>query len=189
MNTPAHLLIGMAVCAKPGLDRSGRWAAAGSLLPDLSLYVLGGVSLFLLQIPPERVFGELYFSPAWQTVFAIDNSVFVWGALMAFALWRKSGLWVVFAAAGLLHIVTDFPLHHDDGRPHFWPVSGWIFESPLSYWDSNQYAGIIAPLEALAATAAAIVLARRYTGWPTRIAIAVLVAMEFWVVRQWVLFF
>ncbi len=62
MNTPAHLLVGLALCARRDVPRSGRWAALGGLLPDLSLYFLAGGALFVLQIPPERVFGELYFS-------------------------------------------------------------------------------------------------------------------------------
>ena len=80
MNTPAHLVLGAAIFARPA--RTGfLWAALlGGLAPDLSLYLMAGVSLIVLQIPPQVVFDELYFSAAWQTVFAIDNSVFVWSA-------------------------------------------------------------------------------------------------------------
>ena len=74
MNTPAHLLLGLAAFGRKG-TRSVSWAAAaGALLPDLSLYVLAGTSLFILGIPPQRVFDELYFSDSWQAVFAVDNS-------------------------------------------------------------------------------------------------------------------
>ena len=51
---------------------------------------MAGTSLFLLQIPQQVVFDELYFSTAWQTVFAIDNSFVIWGALLAFAILRRS---------------------------------------------------------------------------------------------------
>ena len=84
--TPAHLLVGVALCERRDVPKSGWMAAAGSLLPDLSLYLLAGVSLFWLQIPPERVFGELYFSTGWQTVFAIDNSFILWGLSFSVAL-------------------------------------------------------------------------------------------------------
>ncbi|MDA7966387.1 MAG: cobalamin biosynthesis protein CobQ, partial [Ruegeria sp.] len=82
MNTPAHLLIGAAVFARPAKGRILAAALVGSLLPDLSLYVMAGVSLFILNIPEQVVFDQLYFSPAWQTVFAIDNSFFLWGLVL-----------------------------------------------------------------------------------------------------------
>lgn len=189
MNTPAHLLVGLALCARAEVPRSGRWASVGGLLPDMSLYLLAGGALFLMQIPPERVFNELYFSPAWQGVFAIDNSFLLWGFAAALAwAWQKR-LGMAFALAGLLHVATDFPLHNDDARPHFWPLSDWVFESPLSYWDSNHYASIVAPVELIVVLVAGAVIWRRWTSWPARVGVALGCALEFWVVRQWLVFF
>ena len=188
MNTPAHLILGAATFARPA--RAGLLAAGllGGLAPDLSLYVLGGVSLFILQIPPQVVFDELYFSNAWQTVFAIDNSFLVWGAVLAIGFWR-GWLWLqVFAAAALLHIALDFPLHHDDGRPHFWPLTGWVFESPVSYWDMARGAGFIAPIEGALAGLATWALWQRFARLWSRVLFAVLFAMELWVIRGWYLF-
>jgi len=59
MNTPAHLLIGAAVFGRPATSRILSSALIGAMLPDLSLYLMAGVSLILLKIPPETVFGEL----------------------------------------------------------------------------------------------------------------------------------
>lgn len=189
MNTPAHLLIGLALCSRRSVPKSGRAAALGSLMPDLSLYVMAGVSLYVLQISPSRVFNELYFSDAWQTVFAIDNSFLLWGLGIAVALALRNWLFLAFASAGFLHVATDFPLHNDDARPHFWPVSDWVFASPLSYWDSDHFAGFVAPLELLCVLIAALVLWRRWPGWAARIGVAVVCLLEVWVVRQWLLFF
>ncbi|MEM9579596.1 MAG: cobalamin biosynthesis protein CobQ [Pseudomonadota bacterium] len=189
MNTPAHLILGLAAFSKVGKPRVTGAAAAGALLPDLSLYVLAGTSLFILQIPPQTVFGELYFSQAWQTVFAIDNSFVIWGLLLALALAVKSSWAVALCGAALLHLALDFPLHHDDGRAHFWPLSNWKFESPFSYWDSAHHAGWIAPLEGLLVMAAAAVLARRHRGWKMRGLTALLVALELYTIRNWLLFF
>ena len=175
--------------ARPSARRTLIAAVLGGLAPDVSLFVLGGVSLFLLNIPPQVVFGELYFSDAWQTVFAIDNSVFVWGAILGIALWRRSAVGIAFAGAALLHLALDFPLHHDDGRAHFWPLTRWIFESPFSYWDSGQGAAIIAPLEGLIAAGALAVNWRNYALWRVRIAFSVVLVLEFWVIRQWLVFF
>ena len=188
MNTPAHLVLGAAVFARPA--RAGLlWAALlGGLAPDLSLYLMAGVSLLVLRIPPQVVFDELYFSAAWQTVFAIDNSVFVWGALLAVGLWRRWPVMQVFAGAALLHVALDFPLHHDDGRPHFWPLSGWVFESPVSYWDMAQGAGIAAPIEGGLVGLATWALWQRFRApWP-RILFAGLLLAELWVIRGWYLF-
>lgn len=57
---------------------------------------------------------------------------------------KKLGLggakaWTILFASMLLHMLADLPLHHDDGHRHFWPISNWRFESPVSYWDPNHY--------------------------------------------------
>lgn len=189
MNTPAHVLVGVALCSRQRLPRTGRMAAFGSLLPDLSLYLLAGVSLIILQIPAQRVFGELYFSPGWQGVFAVDNSFIVWGLALLMAGVVRNAPAMAFAAGGLLHVATDFPLHNDDARRHFWPISDWVFVSPLSYWDSQHRAAIVAPVELLFALASAVIILRRWPSWGVRIAVAFTCLMEIWVVRQWLLFF
>ncbi|MEM6498245.1 MAG: cobalamin biosynthesis protein CobQ [Pseudomonadota bacterium] len=189
MNTPAHILIGVAVCARKDTPGTGRSAAIGSLLPDLSLYLMTGVSLMILQIPAERVFGELYFSPGWQSVFAVDNSFIVWGLALVIALLVRSGMAIAMTTAGLLHLATDFPLHNDDARPQFWPLTDWVFESPLSYWDSDHSVAWVSPFTLAAVLTASIVIWRRYLDWRIRVCVLLACAAEVWVVRQWLLFF
>ncbi|MEM6759398.1 MAG: cobalamin biosynthesis protein CobQ [Pseudomonadota bacterium] len=189
MNTPAHLLIGAACFGRPAETKVLGAAFLGALLPDLSLYVLAGTSLFVLGLSPQRVFNELYFSDLWQTIFAVDNSFIVWGLLLALAVWRQSRWAVALTGAALLHLALDFPLHHDDGRPHFWPMSSWVFESPVSYWDVNHGASWAAPVEAVLAVAAAVMLwLRRVPLWAAVFCVP-LVAAELWIVRQWLFFF
>ena len=147
MNTPAHLILGAAAFGRPAATTLTVAAIVGSLLPDVSLYLLAGFALFIQQIPPSTVFGELYFSDPWQRVFAIDNSVFVWGAVAALGYWLNRQWLTVLGCAALLHLATDFPLHHDDGRPHFWPISDWVFSSPISYWDRSHYGGVVGTIE------------------------------------------
>lgn len=43
MNTPAHLIIGLAAFGKPGAPRVTAAALAGAMIPDLSLYLLAVV--------------------------------------------------------------------------------------------------------------------------------------------------
>ena len=188
MNTPAHLLLGAAVMGRG--QRKLIWAAmGGALLPDLSLYLLAGVSMFILNISPHRVFNELYFSDLWQSIFMVDNSFIIWGILLGLALWWRTGWAVALTGAALLHLALDFPLHHDDGRAHFWPISRWIFESPYSYWDVRHGANIVAPIEATAAAVAAIMLWFRRPGWVISIFVALLLVAELRTVRTWMWFF
>lgn len=189
MNTPAHLLLGAAVFGRPS-GRKVIWAAmAGALLPDLSLYLLAGVSIAVLQIPPQIVFNELYFSDLWQSIFAVDNSFIVWGALLALAIWRKADWAIALTGAALLHIALDFPLHHDDGRPHFWPLSDWVFESPVSYWDRGHYANMVGPVAAVVSVISAVVIWMRKPGVFLSLLVALLVAAELRVATVWMFIF
>ena len=189
MNTPAHLIFGAAFFARPATAAVTTAALFGALLPDLSLYLLVGWALLIQKIPPQIVFGEMYFSRTWQQVFAIDNSAVLWGLGLGAALWARSKVWIAFAAAGLVHIGLDFLLHHDDGRAHFWPLTDWVFASPFSYWDSNHGAGIIAPLEGLICIAMVGVLLRRFTSLAPRLVFVQLLLAELYTVRSWLTFF
>ncbi|SLN23782.1 cobalamin biosynthesis protein CobQ [Pseudooctadecabacter jejudonensis] len=168
MNTPAHLIFGLAAFGKRDAAVVTAAAFAGALIPDLSLYLLAGFHLVVLGTDPQVVFGELYFSDLWQTIFKIDNSAVLWGIALAVAGWFRSGWGIALCGAALLHIGLDFPLHHDDGRAHFWPLSNWVFESPVSYWDRNHYASIVAPLEIAVSLILCAVLWRRFQGWLMR---------------------
>lgn len=184
MNTPAHLILGLAAFGKPGDRRVTGAALAGALMPDLSLYVLAGGAL-AIGIPAGRVFDELYFSETWQTIFAIDNSIFVWGAVLGLGLWLKKAWIVALGGAALLHLATDFPLHNDDGRPHFWPLTDWIFASPFSYWDTNHHAGWIAPTEVVLVLGVAIWCWVRFPTLVTRLLLASLALAQLSVGGVW----
>ncbi|WP_037310276.1 hypothetical protein [Ruegeria halocynthiae] len=189
MNTPAHLLIGAAAFARPAQGRI-LWAAViGSLLPDLSLYVMAGVSLYVLGIPAQVVFDQLYFSPAWQTVFAIDNSFILWGSALLVGLWRGWRVLTVAASAGFLHLAMDFMLHAGDGRPQFWPLSDWVFDSPISYWDSSHHALWVAPVSVAICAGLYVILLNRGLSLSAKLFFAMLLGAEIWVARQWLLFF
>jgi membrane-bound metal-dependent hydrolase YbcI (DUF457 family) len=178
MNTPAHLLFGAALFARPSRPGTPVAAVLGSLVPDLSLYFMAATSIWVLGIPAERVFRELYFSDEWQAVFAVDNSIPLWSVLLAFALWRQKPILVAFASAGLLHLACDLSLHNEDARRHFWPLSDWIFRSPLSYWDPRHHGRVVAPLEMAFAILWTAILWRRFTGWRARTFFGALLALE-----------
>jgi hypothetical protein len=164
LNTPAHLIFGAAAFARPGRPVLCAAALAGALLPDLSLYLMVAWSRWVAGIPARTIFDDLYFSSAWQQVFAVDNSIPLWSLLLAAGWIARSPVAIAFAGAGLLHLAFDFPLHHDDARRHFWPLTDWVFASPVSYWDSRHYGNIAAPLEIIACVGLSVVLWRRFKG-------------------------
>ena len=79
MNTPAHLIVGVAAFGAPQKRWTLSAALLGSLAPDLSLYVMVAVSIWWLDVPPNVVFGQYYYSDAWQSVFAVDSSFILLG--------------------------------------------------------------------------------------------------------------
>ena len=178
MNTPAHLIFGLAAFAKPDAAKVTAAALSGALIPDLSLYLMAGAHLFVLGTDAEVVFGQLYFSEAWQAIFRVDNSMVLWGMGLVFAIWARSAWAMALFGAGLLHLGLDFLFHHDDGRAHFWPFTTWIFQSPVSYWDPNHYGRIVGVVEIILSLALCGLLWRRFTGRAMRVLIATLALAE-----------
>ncbi|MEM6824425.1 MAG: cobalamin biosynthesis protein CobQ [Pseudomonadota bacterium] len=172
MNTPAHLIFAATAFAQPDNRRRSLAALMGGFAPDFSLYALTAVSTLLLGIPAQTVFRELYYSPAWQQVFAIDNSFILWGVALTLSIWRRHDIWMVFCAAALLHLALDFPLHNHDARPHFWPLTDWVFISPFSYWDRAHHGDIVGWIEWAACAGCLFVLWRRFQGFVARVLIA-----------------
>ena len=189
MNTPAHLLVGAAAFARVDKRWSLLAALGGALAPDLSLYLLAGWHLGVLGTSAQVVFDELYFSDAWQSVFAVDNSLFVWVGLLLLGVYRQSLLLKIFSASALLHIALDFPLHAGDGRPHFWLLTDWVFFSPISYWDDRFYGWLVGPAELLLAALCTLVLFLRYRSVFTRSTFLALFALEAASSGIWVLVF
>lgn len=178
MNTPAHLIFGMAAFGKPAQTRIIMAALAGAMIPDLSLYLMAGYQLQIVGTPARVVFGEMYFSMQWQQIFRIDNSIVLWGMALCLALGMKSRFWVALCGAALLHLFLDFPLHHDDGRAHFWPLSTWIFESPVSYWDWRHHGRIVGMIEMGLSGALCVWMFFRFERLWERVMILLLGALE-----------
>ncbi|MBV6631896.1 MAG: cobalamin biosynthesis protein CobQ [Alphaproteobacteria bacterium] len=174
MNTPTHIALGFFALCRPDLKGEGQdqvavpglrdhlVVLAGSLAPDAILYVLYAYARLVQGLTDERIFRVEYFSDSWQSVLAIGNSAPLYAALLAAGVAAKlRPLWL-FAAAALLHIATDLPLHHDDGHAHLWPFTMWKFESPVSYWDPAHFGNIAMPVEAALFTVLCVALFRRY---------------------------
>lgn len=168
MNTPTHLILSAAVFAKPNQRMVTAAALLGGFLPDFSLYFMYFWHKFVLKTSDAVIFGEIYYTPFWQLIFAIDNSFFVWGLLLVVAWLSRSAVFFAFSGSGFLHILFDFPFHNDDARAHFWPVSPWKFESPVSYWDPAHYGGVMQIVEFVFVIMLLSVLWHRFPGRKTR---------------------
>jgi hypothetical protein len=178
MNTPAHLILAAAVFAKPSKPKVTWAALIGGFLPDLSLYGLAAWSMFVQGNSASYVFDTQYFSEQWQSIFAVDNSFFVWGLIIALGIsLKKNWLWAL-GGAGFLHLLFDFPLHHDDARQHFWPLTEWIFKSPFSYWDNNHHGHLIGMLELGMCAVLLAVLWRRFSSKLARGVIVVVALLQ-----------
>lgn len=173
MNTPTHMLIGAAVFARPAAPATLLAAFAGGLVPDLPMLFLVLWSTRVAGFSEQQVFGELYFTDAWQSVFAVDHGFLFWGALYCVALWRAAPVLGAFAGAGLLHAAADFLTHNDDARRQFWPISDWMFRSPVSYWDARYYGEVFAVFElGLVAVLTGLLLWRMRRSWERALILA-----------------
>ena len=173
MNTPAHMIMAC-LYVRRDMPKLLGIALLGGLAPDLSLYLMVFWARLINGFSFETIFNELYFSDAWQAVFSIDNSFFVWAVFLTIG-YLLSRNWIKIMAAGALtHLIFDFLLHHDDGRAHFWPISDWVFASPVSYWDPRHYGNIVGPIEVAMVAVMVFILWRRFRRSIWTYAIAVL---------------
>ena len=178
MNTPAHIIIGIATFGRRRVRWTLQAAALGGLAPDLSLYIMASWAMYVQHVPAQIVFRELYFSPAWQNVFAVDNSFNLWGLVLLLAVLRQMTRHAALTGAGLLHLCCDFPLHNEDARRQFWPISDFVFRSPLSYYNPARYGTIIGPLEMVLCVVLSVVLWKRFPAKGARLFITLALAAE-----------
>ncbi len=176
MNTPTHLLLGLMAAGKAGARKRNAAALAGAFFPDLALYALYAYERLILGRSDGEIFGRSYWSPLWQDLMAIGNSIPLALTMLALGLWRRWTLLTAFSVAALLHLLTDLPLHVQDAHRHFWPLTDWRFESGVSYWDARYHGDIVQPVELAFAITLAVFLWRRHHWWGLRAFVLVLAA-------------
>ena len=98
----------------------------------------------------------------------MDHGFLIWGAVLGLAIWRRNVILRCFAGAGTFHAVADFLTHHDDARRQFWPVSDWVFRSPVSYWDARFYRNAFGMFEVALVVTLTVLLCRRLKRWQER---------------------
>ena len=166
MQTQGHLILNLGILGRKD-HLEWTWPIMlGSLYPDAGRFgFYFGVRL-VRGLPDSQIWRTEYFLESWQTFFSIFNSIPLALIGMAIGLYYKRSTVAAFFAAAILHCLEDLPLHHDDGHRHFWPLSNFRFESPVSYWDSNHHAVWGAGLElVLVLTASCWVWRRTRSRW------------------------
>lgn len=193
MNTITHLVLnlvtveGRRVCyAWPHFMRAESAHASppiaaivwGSLIPDLPMVVFYVIEKFFLGHSEQYIWGTAYFLPQWSQFIDVFNSLPLIGLGFLLCYWQKSRWgWLLFSGM-FLHVLGDLPLHHDDGHHHFFPLSNWRFDSPVSYWDTDHYGGIVSVIEAIAVLIACLYLFRAYQSRWGKGTMAVFIALD-----------
>lgn len=171
MNTPTHILIALLVtdkASKHSLAQQHRTSATlaatlGALLPDITMFIFYAWEKFN-NVPEATIWQVDYYADFWQPFFNIPNSIPMFATLLVFGLWLRSPITIWLAVAALLHLLLDLLLHHDDAHQHFWPISTWTWQSPLSYWDPEHGGDWFRWFEIIFAVGLASMLLWRY-GW------------------------
>ncbi len=166
MNSPTHSLVALALLTRTG-EKRRNWAVfIGSLIPDAFIYLCWLWLTFIRNEPQRKIWDEIYFNPPMQLTASVFNSIPIYSLLLAIGFWQRQRIWgklsMFFAAAALLHIAFDFPVHAHDAHAHFWPFSNWKFHSPFSYWEMHLHAKWVGLFEALIGLASIAVLWNRF---------------------------
>jgi len=118
---------------------------AGALTPDLPLFVFFFWFSFFDPHSQVAIWNECYYYPGWQIAINAFHSFTIWGFLALLLWWLRKLPAALFSLAALLASAEDFLLHSDDAHAHFWPLTDYRFNSPVSYWDP-EFHGAIASL-------------------------------------------
>jgi hypothetical protein len=165
MNTPAHVALNAFLLGRGRFARFAWPVAIGALIPDLPMFAFYAYQRGWLHVPERVIWSQAYFLPQWQTFFDAFNSLPLIALASVFA-WRARRLeWLAGLASMALHCIADLALHHDDAHGHLWPLSGWRFRSPVSYWDPRHHGAWVGALEVVASLAACVALWRRGGSW------------------------
>ena len=168
MITSTHALLSLAILSKRGQRKRNLSVLAGSLLPDLAIFIWTPYQYLVNDVSGDEIWNELYFAPPMQNLIAWFNSIPIYVAIALVGFLARGKTWgkllLVLALAALIHIATDMPVHADDAYRHFWPISDWRFYSPLSYWDVDHHAGWVGKIDIVIALGSIALLWHRFTG-------------------------
>jgi len=161
MNTPAHIVVNLLALGRGESTRRTAPIVWGSVLPDAPMVLFYVIEKLSHGLSEEEIWTRAYFDAGWQMLFDVFNSIPIALLVLAVGFGLRSRWTVWFSVSVLLHVALDFPFHHDDAHRHFFPLSDWRFQSPVSYWNPRYYGTWMAAIETLIVLAGSVVLFRR----------------------------
>ncbi|MEO1720117.1 MAG: hypothetical protein AAFR23_07800 [Pseudomonadota bacterium] len=176
MNTVTHSLVAIACLSKPGETKRNAAVLLGSIIPDAWIFLFYGYNKLIVGHPSEHIWRTLYWQEPWTTLGAIFNSIPLYALIALVGLIAPVTTIAVFGAAALLHVALDFPVHAADAHAHFWPITMWRFQSPLSYWDPDHHGQIVSAVEAVVALGLGAILWQRFKSLAARLVLSGCVA-------------
>lgn len=164
MNTPSHAILNLALL----IDQQPQAALSivvGAILPDAPIFALYLWAKLIRQASEQEIWTVLYWQPFWQNLTATVHSIplaLIGIAIAHYCRWQ----WVeIFCLSVLFHAFLDLPVHHDDAHRHFFPFSNYRFISPISYWDSKHYGGVVSAIERLSVLVATLYVLPKIDSW------------------------
>ncbi len=160
MNTPAHIVANLLVLAPKDKPRFQLVTVVGAIVPDLPIFLFYFLEKVVWGTPEYLIWSHQYYQEGWQNFIDLFNSLPLMGLGLLIAWWVQSKSGLLLFGSMMVHVLGDFPLHHDDAHRHFFPLSDWRFHSPFSYWDPQHYGNFVAPLEMIMVIVGSVVLFR-----------------------------
>lgn len=160
VRTYSHALLTFAAARyrRPEDAPFAAWATLGATVPDLPAgagiaWLWTRRRLYSRQDFLKEVCGRSVFR---KPDAALHSALPVAVALCALPSIKKPGSSLsAFLLGWTGHVVADALTHGSDARPLLWPVSGWRFESPVSYRERGRYGRLFTLFEHIALVVAA----------------------------------
>ena len=160
MTTHSHAILNIALLSKRDKPFLHRYAFIGAVIPDLPLFIFFIIESVIRKTPQRELWGSVYFTEAWQNFFDIFNSIPLILILLGIGYYllnsEKNNHLRVESTNPLCLRLSNAPRRW--ASPFSIPLSDFAFESPISYWDRDHYAGIVAPIERVVILTASIYL-------------------------------
>jgi len=157
MITTTHAILNTALLGRKDRPERNWPLVIGSVLPDVPMFLYFFVLVFFKNHWGNGA-DEYHFRQLWVDWF---HSIPLAASGLLICALMKYGQGAYLFAAMVLHDLEDLPVHSVIAHRHFLPLSDWVFHSPISYWEFDHHAAIVAPLEWLVVVLCSIILWRR----------------------------
>ena len=156
MITTTHVILNTTILGSRKRPELNWPIVLGAILPDIpSFLVIFSPLYYVLGV--GNLLNYVFFQNCTDWFHSIPLALT--GLLLCLPFQFKSGIYLFMSMT--LHDLEDLPVHAQIAHKHFLPFSQYVFHSPISYWEPQYHASLIAPLEWLLVIICSIVLWRR----------------------------